>query len=79
MICISQIVCCYGYQVSMVNIRYFNNSFVLSRLHIWYRASWASKLLCLLMFHSGYHEDQVSIATRYVVHAHCFTKHGYQV
>ena len=28
----------------------------------------------LLMFHSGYHEDLVSIATRYVTDAYCLRK-----
>ena len=80
MICISQIPCCYDYWVSMTDKRYLNNSFVfISWLYICYRASWASKLLWLLRFHSGYYGDQVTIATRFVSHAYCFRKPGYQI
>ena len=71
--------CCYGYQIFMVNKRYLNNAFVLSLFYIWYRASETNKLLWLLRFHSGYHGDQVTIATRFVAHAYCFTEPGYQI
>ena len=79
MICIRHIPCCYGYWVSMTNKGCLNNSFVSSWLYICYRASWARKLLWLLRFNSGYHGDQVTIATRLVAHTYCFRKPGYQI
>ena len=32
-----------------------------------------------LRFHSGYHGVQVTITTRFVAHAYCFRKPGYQL
>ena len=33
----------------------------------------------LLRFRSGYHWAQVTMATRFVAHAYCFRKLGYQI